>query len=48
MPKTSARKWTLKSMRDLLSESLAKLNLPGDLQELFLRVTPDFEIPMLD
>ena len=35
-------------MRDLLFESLAMPNLPGDLQELFLRVTPDFEILMLD
>ena len=45
---TGKSKWRLKSMRDLVSEFLEKLNLSGDLQELFLKVTPDFEIRMLD
>ena len=45
---TGKSKWRLKSMRDVLSESLETLNLSEDLKQLFLKVTPDFEILMLD
>ena len=45
---TGKSKWRLKSMRDLVFEFVTQLNLSDDLKQLFLRVTPDFEILMLD